>query len=57
MTGLYAAGALLVLAQLLGLYGLKTRKADLIFSVLMAVMVVAAIVVAVYAALHGVRIH
>jgi hypothetical protein len=51
MTALYTAGGLLVLAQVVGLYGLKSRKADLVFSLLMAALVVAAIVIGAYAAL------
>ncbi len=41
MTLLYAAAACLVAAQILGIYALKTRKADLIFSLFMIVLVVA----------------
>jgi hypothetical protein len=41
---LYAAGACLVVAQLLGIYGLVTRKADFIFAVVMAVLLVCAVV-------------
>jgi len=41
---LYAAGACLVVAQLLGIYGLVTRKADLIFAVVMAALLVGAVV-------------
>jgi hypothetical protein len=52
---LYVAGALLVLAQLVGIYALKTRKADVVFSVLMAVMVVGAILLGVYGAWY--RLH
>jgi hypothetical protein len=48
VTSLYVAGALLVAAQLIGLYGLKTRKADLVFSLVMAVMIVVAVVIGVY---------
>jgi hypothetical protein len=52
MTLLYTAGALLVLAQVIGLYGLKTRKADLIFTLIMGVLVVAAVVVGAYEVFH-----
>jgi uncharacterized membrane protein len=45
MTALYAAGGLLVLAQLVGLYGLKTRKADFVFALLMGVLVLVAIAI------------
>jgi hypothetical protein len=38
---LYSAAACLVAAQLVGIYALKTRKADLIFSFFMVVLVVA----------------
>jgi hypothetical protein len=41
MTRLYAAAACLVVAQLLGFYALKTRKADLIFAVCMVVLLIA----------------
>ena len=40
---------------MIGLYGLKTRKADLLFSVLMATMVVAALALGGYSAYH--RLH
>jgi uncharacterized membrane protein len=39
VTLLYAAAACLVAAQILGLYALKTRKADLIFSAFMIALV------------------
>ena len=54
---LYAAGALLVLAQVVGLYGLITRKADLLFSVVMAVLVLAALAIGGYTAVHDLRSH
>ena len=38
MNLLYVAAALLVGAQLLGVYALISRKADLVFSVLMVVL-------------------
>lgn len=41
MTLLYAAAGCLVLAQAVGLYGLKTRKADLIFALCMVGLLVA----------------
>jgi hypothetical protein len=47
VTVLYGAAAALVLAQLVGIYGLVTRKADLVFSLLMVVLVVIAAVLAV----------
>ncbi len=51
---LYTAGALLVLAQIIGLYGLKTRKADLLFTLVMGVLVAVAVAVALgaYEVLH-----
>jgi hypothetical protein len=39
---LYLAVGLLVVAQVLGIYGLITRKADLIFSATMVALLVAA---------------
>ena len=43
MNKLYIAAALLVFAQLLGIYGLITRKADLIFALCMvAILILAA---------------
>lgn len=47
MTVLYGAAAALVLAQLVGIYGLVSRKADLVFSLLMIVLLAAAAVLAV----------
>ncbi len=44
MTPFYVAGALLVVAQILGIYALVTRKADFLFAVVMIVLVVAALV-------------
>jgi hypothetical protein len=52
MTLLYTAGALLVLAQIIGLYGLKTRKADLIFTLIMGALVAAAVIVGGYEVFH-----
>jgi hypothetical protein len=43
VTLLYGAAACLVLAQLLGVYALRSRKADLIFSLFMVALVVASI--------------
>jgi hypothetical protein len=40
---IYAAAACLVAAQALGIYALRTRKADLIFSVFMIVLLGAAV--------------
>jgi len=44
-----------VAAQLVGLYGLLTRKADLIFAVLMVVLLVAGVVIGLDWAYH--RVH
>ncbi|MDQ6840294.1 MAG: hypothetical protein M3137_18650 [Actinomycetota bacterium] len=52
MTELYAAGACLVVAQILGIYGLKTRKADLVFAFCMIALLVAGVVLGVSGALH-----
>jgi hypothetical protein len=52
---LYAAGTCLVAAQLLGIYGLVTRKADLIFALIMGVLLVVGIVLGGIYAYH--RIH
>jgi hypothetical protein len=43
VTPFYVAGALLVVAQILGIYALVTRKADFIFALIMLVLVVAAL--------------
>ncbi len=42
MTLIYTAGGLLVLSQMIGIYGLWTRKADLVFAVLMILLLVLA---------------
>jgi hypothetical protein len=55
VTPIYTAGVLLVVAQILGLYALVTRKADFIFAVTMAVILVVAIVLGVYGVYH--RLH
>jgi hypothetical protein len=44
VTLLYLAAACLVAAQILGIYGLVSRKADLIFSIFMIGLVVASVV-------------
>ena len=44
MTLIYAAAGCLVLAQLLGIYALVSRKADLIFSLVMLTVLVVAVV-------------
>jgi hypothetical protein len=43
VTVLLGAAACLVAAQVLGIYALRTRKADLIFSLFMLVLVLAAL--------------
>ncbi len=43
MTLLYGAAGCLVAAQLLGVYALRTRKADLIFSLFMVALVLASV--------------
>jgi hypothetical protein len=51
----YVAGGCLVMAQLVGIYGLVTRKADLIFSLVMVALVISALVlggVAAYDRIH-----
>ncbi len=55
MTPIYAAGGLLVLAQILGIYALVTRKADFVFAILMVVLLASAVVLGgygVYAKIH-----
>ena len=55
MSLLYVAGACLVLAQLVGIYGLVTRKADFVFALVMVVLLVGAVVLGGLGAYH--RIH
>jgi hypothetical protein len=43
MMAFYIAGACLVLAQALGIYALVTRKADLVFALVMFGLVLAAL--------------
>jgi hypothetical protein len=45
----------LVVAQILGIYALVTRKADLIFAVTMGVLLLLAVVLGAYGVYH--RIH
>ena len=52
---LYTAGACLVAAQLLGIYGLVTRKADLIIALIMGGLLAVSIVLGGMYAYH--RIH
>jgi hypothetical protein len=47
---LWVAAACLVVAQIVGVYGLITRKADLIFSIFMIVLVAASLVLGVIGA-------
>jgi predicted DNA repair protein MutK len=51
---LYVAAGFLVAAQIVGIYALRTRKADLLFSILMVVLVGVAIALAVYG-INGLR--
>jgi hypothetical protein len=51
----YAAAACLVIAQVLGVYGLVTRKADLVFSICMVALVLAAGALAGYGAYRQVH--
>ncbi len=55
MTPIYAAGALLVVAQIMGIYALITRKADFIFAIVMAALLVCAVVLGGYGVYH--RLH
>jgi len=43
VTPFYVAGAILVVAQLIGIYALVTRKADFVFSLVMLTLVVVAL--------------
>jgi hypothetical protein len=43
MAPFYVAGACLVVAQILGIYALVTRKADFLFAVVMVALVVVAL--------------
>lgn len=49
------AGILLIAAQILGIYALVTRKADLIFAMTMTVILVIAVVLGGYGLYH--RLH
>ena len=55
MSPIYAAAGLLVLAQIMGIYALATRKADLIFALTMVVMLALAVVLGGYGVYH--RLH
>jgi hypothetical protein len=52
---LYVAAALLVAAQLLGLYALLNRKADVIFALVMGALLTAAVLLGGYGLYH--RLH
>ncbi len=55
MTPFYIAGALLVVAQVLGIYALVTRRADFIFALIMVVLLLGALAAGadgLYAQLH-----
>lgn len=54
MSALYAAAGVLVVAQVVGIYGLKSHKADLLFSIVMVVLVVVALALAAYG-VNGLR--
>jgi hypothetical protein len=47
---LWVAAACLVVAQVVGVYGLVTRKADLIFSIFMIILVAVSLVLGVIGA-------
>jgi hypothetical protein len=55
VTTIYLAGVLLVVAQIMGIYALVTRKADLIFALTMTVLLVVAVVLGGYGVYH--RLH
>jgi hypothetical protein len=48
VTDIYAAIALLAVAQILGIYALVTRKADLIFALTMVVILLASAALGIY---------
>ncbi|MBO0693139.1 MAG: hypothetical protein J2P58_09605 [Acidimicrobiaceae bacterium] len=52
MTLLIIAGVCLVLAQVVGIYALKTHKADLVFSVCMIGLLILAVVLGIFGAYH-----
>lgn len=55
MSAIYAAGGLLVIAQILGIYALVTHKADLIFALIMGAILLFAVVLGGYGVYH--RLH
>ena len=52
MNLLYAAVGCLIAAQVVGIYALKTRKADLIFSLFMLVLLLASLTLGYVGAKH-----
>lgn len=52
MTPIYTAAGLLVVAQILGIYGLVTRKADFVFAIMMALLLAVAVVLGGYGLYH-----
>lgn len=52
MTPIYSAGILLIVAQLLGIYALVTRKADFIFALIVAALLILAVVLGGYGVYH-----
>lgn len=55
MSPIYLAGGFLVVAQILGIYALVTRKADLIFALIMGILLLLAVVLGAYGVYH--RLH
>lgn len=55
MTLLYIGAGGLVMAQILGIFALVTHKADLVFSLVMLVIFVAAVTCGGYGAYHQLR--
>jgi hypothetical protein len=55
VSAIYAAGILLVVAQLLGIYALVTHKADLIFALIMGFILIIAVILGGYGVYH--RLH
>lgn len=55
MTLVYSAGVLLVVAQLFGIYALVSRKADLLFAILLSAALVVAIGLGGYGLYHQIR--
>jgi len=55
VTLVYSAGVLLVVAQLFGIYALVSRKADLLFAILLSAALVVAIGLGGYGLYHQIR--